>query len=92
MVFAEWMARYAGQDVQAYHANLSREGQESESCGVFQQQVRPNYADRFIHISWENIYNLCVPEHFRLCQLRKYLEAKSAGLVRAFRIERICGE
>jgi hypothetical protein len=92
MMFAEWMARDTDQGVQGYHANLTRAGEESESCASFRKLIRPNHTDRFAHISWEDIYGIRAPEKLQFGQLRSYLETKSAGLVHAFRSGRSCGE
>jgi hypothetical protein len=92
MVFAEWMAHRVDRGVLSYFANLTRVGEENESCGSFREQVRPDYAGRFAHIPWEDICDLCTPEHRQLWQLRRYLETKTAGLVQAFHVGQNCAD
>jgi hypothetical protein len=83
MVFAEWMARAAGQSTRAYHANLTRCGHEVDSCREFHGLVRPEYADRFAHVTWKEFDALAFGAA-ELSRLRKYLRTKTAYLRRAF--------
>ncbi len=85
MVFAEWMALADDSGTHTYHANLTRAGREEDSCDEFRKLVRPAFADRFVHLSWENIYGVTAARS-DLSRLRRYLEIKSAGLVPAFQI------
>jgi len=87
MVFSEWMAREDHPNTRAFHANLVREGHEKASAADFQSLVRPKYQDRFRRLTWENIYRLALkqPQLSRLC---RYMENKTAGLVRAFNIKK----
>ena len=84
-VFAEWMARADHPATKAYHVNLVREGYEEASAAEFHGLVRPEFADRFRRITWEQIYRMCV-EEYRLSRLCRYLETKTAGLVQAFNL------
>jgi hypothetical protein len=83
VTFAEWMARDAGRGTTAYVANLTRAGRESESCEHFRALMNPETAGRFVHLSWEDIYRRTAVTP-GLSRLRRYLETKTAGLVRAF--------
>ena len=85
MVFAEWMARADSPTTKAYHVNLVREGYETASAAEFHGLVRPAFGDRFRQITWERIHQLCTPDD-RLSRLCRYLETKTAGLVRAFNL------
>lgn len=81
-VFADWMARAAGKGTKAYHANLTRAGKETDSCARFRKLVRPQYADRFTHIAWEDLCHLCTADRPGLSRLHRYLETKTTGLRR----------
>lgn len=86
MIFSEWMARKDHPNTKAFHVNLVREGHEKASAAEFHSLVRPEYQDRFLRLTWENIYRLALkqPQLSRLC---RYLETKTAGLVRAFNLK-----
>jgi len=84
-VFAEWMAREDHPATKAYHVNLVREGYEEASAAEFHGLVRPEFTDRFQRITWEQIY-LMLANNGRLSRLCRYLETKTAGLVRAFNL------
>jgi hypothetical protein len=84
-VFAEWMAREDHPQTNAYHVNLVRAGADEESAREFHGLVRSEFEDRFQRLTWEGIYALCSGVD-RLADLRKYLETKTAGLARAFRL------
>jgi hypothetical protein len=86
MVFAEWMAGRDQKSTRAYHVSLTRAGSENDSCDHFREMVRPEYRDRFVHIAWEDIYYQCARDNRRLERLQRYLETKTAGLKRAFRL------
>jgi hypothetical protein len=83
VVFAEWMARAAGPGTLAYVANLTRVGQDRESCSEFRGLMKSAAAGRFARLTWEDLYvrSAEFPTVSRLCQ---YLETKTAGLIRAF--------
>jgi hypothetical protein len=85
-VFAEWMAYQDRKTTKAYHASLTRAGYENESCEHFREMVQPEYRDRFVHIAWEDIYWLCAKDNPRLGRLQRYLETKTTGLKKAFKI------
>jgi Restriction Endonuclease associating with ARP len=85
-IFAEWMARQDHHETEAYHANLTREGFEKESCEHFRTILRPECSDRFVHIHWEGVLKLAELQPTALSKLRWYLQTKTAGLVKAFRI------
>jgi hypothetical protein len=83
-VFAEWMVLADGRGTRAWHVNLTREGYEADSCGNFREMLRPGHGDRFLHVTWEKIFNLSM-RIARLGRLRDYLGKKTAGLVQAFK-------
>jgi hypothetical protein len=79
-IFAGWMALGGGES--AYLGNLTRKGREDESCAAFARLIRPVHADRFRHVSWEDIF-LCGAEDLRLATMRRYLQTKTAYLAGA---------
>jgi hypothetical protein len=86
MVFSEWMSREDHPKTQAFHVNLVREGHGKASAADFHSLVRPEYQDRFRRLTWENIYQMALRQP-RLSRLCRYMENKTAGLVRAFNIK-----
>jgi hypothetical protein len=86
MVFAEWMALADSGGTRAYLASLTRLGYEEASCAEFRELVRPGFAGRFVHRTWEEIDDLWAQRLPELAQVHHYLETKTAGLVRAFRL------
>lgn len=87
MVFAEWMAKEDGETTKAYHINLVREGYDAESALEFHELLNDDFKDRFLQVTWEEIYRWAschAGKHERLCT---YMEQKTAGLKQAFRIE-----
>jgi hypothetical protein len=87
MIFAEWMALAEGCGTSAYHANLTRAGNEDESCEHFRGLINLEFAGRFVHLSWEEIY-LRSTDSPELSRLRGYIEAKTAGLLQSFSFPR----
>ncbi len=85
MVFSEYMAKKDHPKTKAFHVNLVRRGFERGSAQEFHGLLHPEFKNRFRRITWESIYSLCVrnPALSRLC---RYMEIKTAGLVRAFKI------
>jgi len=83
MVFAEWMARADGQTTRAYHVNLTRAADEAESCREFHGLVRPEFAERFARLMWEDLDALAAGTA-DLTRLREYLRTKTARLRPAF--------
>jgi len=85
MVFSEWMAQQDHPRTKAFHVNLVRRGFERSSAEEFSGLVRPEFKNRFRRITWESIYALCLktPALSRLC---RYMETKTARLVRAFNL------
>ncbi len=86
MVFSEWMAREDHPSTKAYHVNLVRRGYEKASTAQFNGLVKPEFKNRFRRITWEQIHHLYANEP-RLATLCRYLETKTAGLVRAFHLD-----
>ncbi len=86
-VFAEWMGREDHPKTRAFHVNLTRKGHERSSAAEFHSLLNPDFNDRFRKLSWETIYRACCqqPQLSRLC---RYLESKTAGLARAFNIQK----
>jgi hypothetical protein len=85
-VFSEWMARQDHPATKAFHVNLVRRGYEQASAAQFHALVNPEFKDRFRRITWEQIYRMALGND-RLSKLCRYLETKSAGLVRAFNLK-----
>lgn len=84
-VFAEWMARQDHGNTKAYHVNLVRSGYERDTAAEFASLVNEDHQDRFVRLTWERFYDLA--EGVRgLEHVRRYLETKTAGLVKAFRV------
>ncbi len=84
-VFSEWIGTTDHPATRCYHFNLVRDDYEIESAAEFSRLVNPAFVDRFRRITWEQIYRLCLGDP-RLSRLRRYLETKTAGLVRAFNL------
>jgi hypothetical protein len=86
MLFSEWMARKDHPATKAYHVNLVRRGYERASAAEFHDLVKPDFQDRFRRITWEQIYRMALADG-GLSRLCRYIETKTAGLVRAFHLE-----
>jgi len=86
MVFAEWMARADGHTTPAYHANLTRAADEAEGCREFHGLVRPEFADRFARLTWEEL-DTSAAGTADMARLRKYLRTKTARLHQAFLLQ-----
>jgi hypothetical protein len=80
------MARQDHPATKAFHVNLVRRGYEQASAAQFHALVNPEFKDRFRRITWEQIYRMALGND-RLSKLCRYLETKSAGLVRAFNLK-----
>jgi len=85
MVFSEWMAKADHPKTRAFHVNLVRAGYEEASAAEFHRLVTPGFMDRFQRITWEQIYRMSVSDG-RLPRLCRYMETKTAGLIRAFNL------
>jgi hypothetical protein len=85
MVFAEWMAREDHPQTKAFHVNLVRQGQDEEIAQEFSRLIKPNYADRFRQVTWEDLYRQ-TKDRPELQRLHRYLETKTAGLRPAFQL------
>jgi hypothetical protein len=86
MTFSEWMAREDHFKTKAFHVNLVREGFEKASAAEFHRLVNPDFGDRFRRLTWESIHRLFSGDS-ALETMCRYLETKTAGLVRAFRLK-----
>ncbi len=94
IVFAASMSKQEGAS-EWYVANLRnqhvmnmRRG-EPESMPIKRNIIsilQPEHKKRFIHLTWEDIYNVCVKDNPRLANLAWYLKNKSFGCGRAFNI------
>jgi hypothetical protein len=84
-VFAEWMGVNDHPATRSYHLNLVRDGYELESTTEFGELVNPAYRSRFKRFTWEDIHKLSLGNP-QLARLRRYLETKTARLVRAFNL------
>ena len=91
MVFSEWMAQQDHPKTKAFHVNLVRKGFERSSAEEFHDLVNPEFKRHFRRITWENIYSLCLSNP-RLSRLCRYMETKTARLVRAFHLREINGQ
>jgi hypothetical protein len=85
-VFAEWMAKQDDLRTRAYHVNLVREGHEEGAGQEFPPLLREVHADRFKHVTWEQLYEVANHHCPRLDRLCRYMEEKTEGLRRAFRV------
>ncbi len=87
MTFAEWMAREDSPRTKAFHVNLVRDRFELAGTAEFHGLVNRGFRDRFRRLTWEGIYGLFSgnPALETMC---RYLETKTAGLVRAFRLNK----
>jgi len=81
LCFAAWMGLGGGE--RAYLGNLTRKGWEDESCAAFASLIKSGEAKRFRHISWEDVYQ-CGATDPSLATMRRYLQAKTAYLSKAF--------
>jgi hypothetical protein len=88
-MFSEWMAREDGCRTEPYHANLVRNGRETDSAAEFHSLFRPEYQDRFRQITWEQIYKIASQDSPKLSRLCRYMETKTARLSPAFDMARI---
>lgn len=84
LVFAEYMAQKDSPTTQAYLANLVRAGQEHQSNREFSQFLRPQFADRFLRITWETIYALSGLHWRKLGRLQEYMLTKAVGISGGF--------
>ena len=87
MTFSEWMAREDHPKTKAFHVNLVREGFEKASAAEFHRLVNPDFNDRFRRLTWESIYRFFLDDP-TLATMCRYLETKTAGLVRALNIRK----
>ena len=87
-VFAEWMAKLDDRRTQAFHANLTRTGEEIVSCAEFRSLLNPDATDRFVHIAWEDLHRLTSRGlHDPVAaRLDRYLRTKTTRLRPAFRV------
>ena len=67
-----------------YFANLTRRGYENESFEEFRTQVRPEFAGRIAHITWQDLFVIAGLSGGRLLTLQEYLLTKTANLIPAF--------
>ena len=78
------MARASNPDTLACVANLTRVGEDRESCVEFQGLMSLESAGRFNQLTWEHLYDRLAETPAR-SRLHKYLETKTASLIRAFK-------
>jgi hypothetical protein len=84
-VFADWMAMRDSPQTKPYHVNLVRDGYEHESQEAFAALLNEPYRDRFRPAAWESIY-AWLASSARCDRLRRYMEQKTANLVKAIRV------
>jgi hypothetical protein len=87
MIFSEFMAGLDCPTTQAYHVNLVRAGYEHESTSEFRQLIRPEFADRFARITWEQLFVLAHLHWRKLTLLIEYMLTKTASLSPAFQLD-----
>lgn len=87
LVFSEYMARLDSPTTQAYHASLVRAGYEHGSTNEFSQLIRPEFADRFTRLTWENLYVLAHLHWRKLGRLIEYMLTKTTSLQPAFQVD-----
>ena len=80
------MARLDSPTTMPYLANLTRQGYENDTFERFFPLVRPQYADRAVHLFWEQLFVLAGLSGGRLRRLQQYLLTKTANLRPAFRL------
>jgi hypothetical protein len=94
VVFAASMARLEGGadwyvvNLRNQHVMNLKRGQP-ESMPIMRNIrsiLRPKYKKRFIHLTWEDIYNVAIEGDKELANLTWYLKNKSLGCGRAFNI------
>jgi hypothetical protein len=84
-VFADWMALQDSPETKPYHVNLVRDGYEHESQEAFEALLNEPYRDRFRPATWEAIH-AWLAKSSRCDRLRRYMEQKTANLVKALRV------
>ena len=87
LIFSEWMARQDSPTTLAFHANLVRAGYEHDSASHFRQMIRPDFADRFTRLTWEQLYTLAGLRWRKLARLIEYMASKTVNLVPAFSLD-----
>src|SRR5262249_20646694 len=56
--FPEYMARLDGPYTKPYFCNLTRFGECNETFEEFYRLVQPAFADRIVHLFWEQLFTL----------------------------------
>jgi hypothetical protein len=82
------MAQYDSPNTKPYQVSLTRMWYENRSTEQFRTLIRPEYQDRFRHISWEEIHTLAGLDP-NLARLRRYMQQKTLKLNQAFMLGRI---
>lgn len=85
--FAEYMALLDSPQTKAFHANLVRAGCEHASTAEFRELIRPEFADRFMRLTWENIFTLAGLHSRKLSRLLEYMATKTLNLQPAFQLD-----
>ena len=85
--FAEYMGLLDSPATQAFHASLVRAGYEHESTSEFKQLIRPEFADRFTRITWEQLFVIAHLHWRKLARLIEYMLTKTASLMPAFQLD-----
>lgn len=86
MIFADWMAAQDGPSTKAFLINLVRECYEEKTCSDFRSLLCDGFRDRFVRLTWEQVY-ASIPDTTRECRrLRQYMRSKTAHLRKAFQL------
>lgn len=84
LIFADYLARLDGPHTQPFLANLVRAGEEEAAAHEFIHLLRPKYADRFVRVTWEGLYELAALHQPQLSRLRQFMLTKAVGTPRGF--------
>lgn len=86
MVFAEWMARLDGNQVDHQVVNLVCDLAEKQSVHEFRRFIKPAKENALMRCTWESIHSWS-RQHSKLMMLSKYMEQKTASLKPAFNLQ-----
>lgn len=84
MQFADYMAYLDSPRTIPFLANLTRQGSENASFEQFFRLIRPEYANRAVHLFWEQLFTIAGLSGGRLRRLQQYMLTKTANLKPAF--------
>jgi hypothetical protein len=84
-IFSEWIARQDSETTKAFHINLVREEFDVQSALEFRELINADFKDRFLQVTWEEIYRWAACHGNRYDTLCTYFEQKTHSLRKAFR-------